>query len=61
MNHKKHDFRRHASAKDKLNAVAVRGSFIFGAVAWAVTGEFMVGVLAATLAVTACYIGGELR
>lgn len=61
MKQNRSDFGRRISARDKLNAVALRGAFAVGGVIWAVTGELWIGLVAAALAASACYVGGELR
>lgn len=62
MNPKRNDVGRfRGGARDKLNAVALRGAFILGAIVWVMTGEFLFGALAVALAAVACYISGELR
>ena len=48
-------------AKGKLNAIALRGIFAIGAIAWCFTGEFWIGMLAVILATTCCVVSGELR
>lgn len=62
MNLKRKDIgRTRGSAKDKLNAIALRGVFILGAACWAMTGEFLIGMLAAVLAAVVCFVSGEMR
>lgn len=61
MNLKRKGIGRHVTARDKLNAIALRGAFILGAVIWSMTGEFLIGLLAAVLAAVVCFVSGEMR
>lgn len=62
MNLKRNDVDRfRGGARDKLNAVALRGAFVLGAIVWAVTGEFLFGAFAIVLAAAASFVAGELR